>query len=125
MSIKTQEELEKLKVIGKIVRRTLDRMTLAVRSGITTEELDQIGLRVLTEYGAEPAPSKVYGFPGAVCISVNDEAVDGIPGSRSLSDGDLVKLDLVAVKDGFFADLSVTVRVGTFSLKADLFVRWA
>ena len=125
MSIRTAEELEKLKVIGKIVRRALDEMASAVRSGITTAELDETGLRVLKENGAEAAPAKVYGFPGSVCISVNDEAVHGVPGGRTLQEGDLVKLDLVAVKDGFYADAAVTVRVGQVSETADALVRCA
>jgi methionyl aminopeptidase len=125
MSIKTNEELEKLKIVGKIVRKALDNMAAAVRIGITTAELDQIGLNTLTEYGAEAAPPKIYGFPGAVCISVNDEAIHGIPGNRALCDGDLVKLDLVAVKDDFFADAAVTVRVGKVSNTADALVRCA
>ena len=82
---------------------------------ITTRELDEIGARVLAEHGAESAPPKVYGFPGALCISVNDEAIHGIPGERALEEGDLVKLDLVAEKDGFFADAAVTVAVGDVS----------
>src|SRR6187455_3537023 len=125
MSIKTEEELAKLKVVGKIVRKALDKMAAAVRIGITTAELDQIGLHTLTEHGAEAAPRKIYGFPGAACISVNDEAVHGVPGDRALRDGDLVKLDLVAVKNGFFADAAVTVRVGTVSRAADEIVRCA
>src|SRR6266568_843795 len=125
MSIKTTAELEKLMVIGKIVRKTLDEMTRAVRPGITTGELDQIGLKVLASHCAEPAPLKVYGFPGAVCISVNDEAVHGIPGRKVVHDGDLVKLDLVATKDGFFTDAAVTVRVGNVSSTADALVRCA
>ena len=125
MSVKTNEELEKLKIIGQIVRKTLDTMKAAARSGVTTAELDQIGLRTLTAHGAEAAPPKVYGFPGAVCISVNDEVVHGVPGSRVLQDGDLLKLDLVACKDGFFADSAVTVRIGNVSTTADALVRCA
>jgi methionyl aminopeptidase len=125
MSVKTNAELEKLKVIGKIVRKTLDEMTAAVRSGMTTAELDHIGLNTLTEHGAEPAPPKVYGFPGSVCISVNDEAIHGVPGSRVLRDGDLLKLDLVACKDDFFADAAVTVRLGRVSSTADALLRCA
>jgi methionyl aminopeptidase len=125
MSIKTTAELEKLKIIGRIVRKTLDEMAAAVRSGMTTAELDQIGLKVLTHHGAEAAPPIVYGFPGAVCISVNDEAIHGVPGNRKLVDGDLVKLDLVAVKDGFFADAAITVRVGKVSGTADALARCA
>src|SRR5215467_9629069 len=125
MSIRTAEELEKLRVIGKIVRMSLDKMAASVRSGITTAELDEIGVHVLAAHGAEAAPPKVYGFPGGVCISVNDEAVHGVPGNRALRDGDLVKLDLVAVKDGFFADAAITVRVGNVSTTADALVRCA
>src|SRR5207302_5166075 len=115
MSIRTQAELEKLRAIGRIVRRALDRCSASVRPGITTRELDEIGARVLAEHGAESAPPKVYGFPGALCISVNDEAIHGIPGNRVIRTGDLVKLDLVAEKDGFYADAAVTVAVGEVS----------
>jgi methionyl aminopeptidase len=119
MSVKTEAELEKLKIIGRIVRKTLDQMAAAARSGITTAELDELGKKHLIEAGAEPAPAKVYGFPGAVCISVNDEAVHGVPGNRVLQDGDLLKLDLVACKDGFFADAAVTVPIGKVSNTAE------
>ena len=125
MSVKTEAEFEKLKVIGRIVRKTLDQMAAAARSGMTTAELDELGRRELAEHGAEPAPAKVYGFPGAVCISVNDEAVHGVPGNRVLQDGDLLKLDLVACKDGFFADAAVTVPIGKVSNTADALRRCA
>ncbi len=112
-------------MIGRIVRKALDTMTQAVRPGVTTAELDYIGARVLAEYGAEPAPPKIYGFPGAVCISVNDEAIHGIPGDRALLSGDLVKLDLVAEKEGFFADAAVTVPVQAVSPAAHALIRCA
>jgi methionyl aminopeptidase len=111
VSITSQAELEALRAIGRIVRKALDAMAAAVRPGITTAELDRIGERVLIEHGAESAPPKVYGFPGAVCISLNDEAVHGIPGDRALRSGDLVKLDVVAEKEGFLADAAVTLGV--------------
>ena len=125
MSIKTAEEFDKLQMVGRIVRLALDAMATEVHVGVTTAELDQIGLKVLAEHGAEAAPPKVYGFPGNVCISVNDEAVYGIPRSRALHEGDLVKLDLVAMKDGFFADAAVTVPVGKVSSTADALIRCA
>jgi methionyl aminopeptidase len=112
MSVRSQAELEKLRTIGRIVRRALDATASAVRPGVTTGELDAIGARVLTDHGAESAPSKVYGFPGALCISINDEAIHGIPGGRVVRSGDLVKLDLVAEKDGFYADAAITISVG-------------
>jgi len=112
MSIRSRHDFEKLRAIGRIVRRALDRTAAAVRPGITTAELNEIGARVLAEEGAESAPPKVYGFPAALCISVNDEAIHGIPGGRVVQAGDLVKLDLVAEKDGYFADAAVTVAAG-------------
>ncbi len=125
MSIRNHGQLEKLKAIGRIVRLALDRTAASVRPGITTGELDAIGARVLAEHGAESAPPKVYGFPGAFCISVNDEAIHGIPGKRALREGDLVKLDLVAEKDGYFADAAVTVAVGNVSETAAALARCA
>src|ERR1035438_7803976 len=118
MSIRNHAELEKLRIIGRIVRQALDKTAQAVRPGITTAELDEIGHKVLDENGAESAPPKVYGFPGALCISINDEAIHGIPGDRVVEAGDLVKLDLVAEKDGYFADAAVTVTAGEVSATA-------
>ncbi|HLK48360.1 MAG TPA: type I methionyl aminopeptidase [Bryobacteraceae bacterium] len=112
MSIRSHRELEKLRAIGKIVRQALDAAAAAVRPGITTGDLAEIGARVLGQAGAESAPPKVYGFPGALCISVNEEAIHGIPGDRVVRFGDLVKLDLVAEKEGYYADAAVTVLAG-------------
>src|SRR5271165_5960529 len=125
MSIRTHRDFEKLRAIGRIVRRALDTTAAAVRPGITTGELDRIGARVLAGHGAESAPPKVYGFPGALCISVNDQAIHGIPGGRVLQPGDLVKLDLVAEKDGFFADAALTVHAGDVSESAAELTRCA
>ena len=112
MSIDTQDELEALRRAGRIVRLCIERMRKAVRPGVTTGELDQIGGEVLAEHGARSAPKLVYNFPGEVLISVNEQAVHGIPGPRKLREGDLVKLDVTVEKDGFMADAAVTVPVG-------------
>jgi methionyl aminopeptidase len=125
MSIRNHAQFEKLRAIGRIVRRVLDQTAAAVRPGITTGELSEIGARVLAEHGAESAPPKVYGFPGALCISINEEAIHGIPGGRVVRAGDLVKLDLVAEKDGYFADAAVTVAVGEVTETAHALVRCA
>lgn len=125
MSIRSHAEFEKLQVIGKIVRKALDAAAAAVRPGITTGELDAIGARVLAENGAESAPPKIYGFPGALCISVDDEAIHGIPGGRVIQSGSLVKLDLVAEKDGFYADAAVTISAGNVSATAGSLARCA
>lgn len=125
MSIRNRRDFEKLRAIGRIVREALDRTAAAVRPGITTAELDHIGARVLADHGAASAPPKVYGFPGALCISINDEAIHGIPGERAVAVGDLVKLDLVAEKDGYYADAAVTIMVGEVSATAAALVRCA
>jgi methionyl aminopeptidase len=125
MSIRSHTQFDKLRAIGRIVRMALDTTAAAVCPGITTGELDRIGARVLAEHGAEAAPPKTYGFPGALCISVNEEAIHGIPGARELQAGDLVKLDLVAEKDGYYADAAVTVSVGAPDAAAVALMRCA
>ena len=111
MSITRPEQLEKLRACGRIVAKALRAMAAAVRPGTTTAELAEIGSKILAEHGARSSPPLVYGFPGDVCISVNDEVVHGIPGGRVLQPGDLVKLDLTAEKDGYHTDSAMTVQV--------------
>jgi len=115
MSINGPEELQGLRAAGAVVRRMLDEMQRHVRPGVTTGELDQAGAKVMEQQGARSAPALVYEFPGANCISVNEEAVHGIPGQRELQSGDLVKLDVTIEKDGFMADAAITVPVGEVS----------
>ncbi len=107
------------------MRAALDAMASAVRPGISTAEIDRVGAVTLAQYGAESSPPKVYGFPGTACISVNDEAIHGIPGRRIVEAGDLVKLDVTAEKDGFVADAAITVRVGQVSDEAEALARCA
>lgn len=125
MCIDSEHELEQLRVVGGIVRRALNAMTAAAEPGITTGELDAVCARVLAEHGAASAPRLVYKFPGTACISVNEEAIHGVPGNRSIHSGDLLKLDVTAEKNGFFADAAVTVRVGEVSPTADALARCA
>ena len=112
MSINGPDELQGMRAAGAVVRQILDAMKRAVRPGVTTAELDEVGAGVMREQGARSAPALVYDFPGANCISVNEEAVHGIPGQRALQSGDLVKLDVTIEKDGFMADAAITVPVG-------------
>lgn len=115
MSINGPEELQGLRAAGAVVRLMLDEMRRHVRPGVSTGELDQVGAKVMEQQGARSAPALVYQFPGANCISVNEEAVHGIPGQRELQSGDLVKLDVTIEKDGFMADAAITVPVGEVS----------
>ena len=118
MSIESAADLEGMQEAGRVTTAALDALERAVAAGITTGELDTIAKGVLTRYGAKSAPAMVYGFPGTVLISINDEIVHGIPGARRLQRGDLVSLDVTIEKDGFFADAARSVIVGEGSQKA-------
>jgi methionyl aminopeptidase len=111
MSIGSEQDLLGLLRIGRIVGLTLQEMQNRVRPGMTTVELDGIGAEVMQKHGARSAPQFVYGFPGATCISLNDEAAHGIPGERMIHAGDLVKIDVTAELDGYVADAAYTVAV--------------
>jgi len=111
MSIECHEDFEGLTRTGQIVAEVLRTLREAVRPGVTTAELDAIAARELAARGAQSSPALVYGFPGACCISVNDEVVHGVPGSRAVRAGDIVKLDVTAQKDGYVADAAISVLV--------------
>lgn len=112
MSIETPEQLEALRAAGRVVADAIRAMRAQARAGISTKDLDEVGARVFARAGARSGPQLDYGFPGTNCISINDEAVHGIPGKRRLRDGDLVKLDVTAELNGFYADACVSVPVG-------------
>lgn len=118
MSIESERDLEGMRRAGRVVHLALGAMQRALRPGVTTAELDAVGARVLREHGAVSAPRKTYGFPGEVLVSVNDQAVHGIPGARRIRPGDLVKLDVTVERDGYVADAAVTVPVPPVSDRA-------
>jgi methionyl aminopeptidase len=113
MSIESPEELAGMEFAGKATRAVLEAMKAAVRPGVSTQELDEIGAETMKAFGARSAPKLVYGFPGHSCISVNDESVHGVPGQRRLVNGDLVKLDVTVEVDGYMGDACETVAVGS------------
>lgn len=112
MTVTQEEELEALKAIGRIVANTMHAMARAMEPGMTTAELDAIGRALLEREGAVSAPELAYDFPGATCISVNEEVAHGIPGERVLRPGDLVNIDVSASKDGYFADTGASFALG-------------
>jgi methionyl aminopeptidase len=119
VSIESYKDLLALKEVGRIVRLALQAMAEHVRAGVTTGKLADIGGKVMRENGARSAPRMVYGFPGDVLISLNDEAVHGIPSaSRKIRTGDLVKLDVTFEKNGYMADAALTVPVEPVSDEA-------
>lgn len=111
MTITNENDLHALKEIGRIVANVLQAMGAALEPGITTAELDALGRRLLDEAGARSAPETSYNFPGATCISVNEEIAHGIPGPRRIAAGDLVNIDVSAEKGGLFADTGASFAV--------------
>lgn len=109
MTIRHAFELEALRKAGIAVATALKTMQDSIEIGITTRELDAIGREVLEEFGALSAPESDYGFPGATCISVNEEVAHGIPGDRRIKAGDLVNLDVSASLNGYYADTGATI----------------
>lgn len=104
MIVKSEDEIQGLKEIGRIVALTIQEMKKHAKPGITTKELDEIGEAFLIKHGANSAPKVSYDFPGATCISVNHEVAHGIPGHLKLKPGDLVNIDVSAEKGGYYAD---------------------
>ena len=111
MTVRSDGELSSLKTIGSLVAQARDLMARSITVGMTTADLDCIGADFLRSHGATSAPQSVYNFPGFNCISVNDQVVHGVPGTRRIEAGDLVKIDVTAELDGFIADSATTVLV--------------
>jgi len=116
---KSWPELEKMHRACSIVVETLGVLAEAAQPGVTTKELDHIARERIEKAGARPAFLGYRDYPATLCISVNDEVVHGIPGRRSLREGDIVGLDLGCVVDGFYGDAARTVGVGRVSEQAD------
>lgn len=123
MIISSEDELEKLKDIGRICGRAVKIMADAMEPGMTTRELDAIGRKFIEGEGAQSAPEVCYQFPGATCISINEEVAHGIPGDRVIAAGDLINIDVSAVKDGFFGDTGSSFTVGKADAKTQRLVR--
>jgi methionyl aminopeptidase len=120
---KSWSELQKMHRACRIVVETLETLARAAVPGVTTRELDRIARERIVKEGAKPAFLGYRGYPATLCISVNEEVVHGIPGSRKLEDGDIVSLDLGCVVDGFYGDSARTVGVGKVTPEASRLMR--
>lgn len=117
MTVESQQEVEALREIGRIVALTIKEMKQQACVGMTTKTLDEIGGRVLKQYGAVSAPKQIYNFPGNTCISINHEIAHGVPGDRKIKPGDLINIDVSAEKNGFFADAGHSFQIPPFNKK--------
>jgi len=120
IQLKSARELDLMAAGGKILGATIETLRAAVRPGISTGELDQIAEDFIRSHeGAVPAFKGLYGFPGSICSSVNQEIVHGIPSKkRVLKEGDLISLDVGVGYKGYFTDSATTVAVGEISADA-------
>lgn len=101
-----------MRVAGRVVAEALEAMRAYVRPGVTTAQVDAVGEAVIRKAGATPSFKGLYGFPASVCVAVNDEVVHGIPGKRTLRNGDIIKVDTGAFLNGWHGDATLTVPVG-------------
>jgi methionyl aminopeptidase len=108
---KSPEEIDRMRRAGRIVAGAIDRLLAVVRPGISTSDLDGVAERYVRGQGAVPSFKGYRGFPATICTSLNDQVVHGIPGRRMLRQGDLLKLDVGAIWEGYHADSAVTVCV--------------
>lgn len=123
MTIENEEQLERLRVIGRIVAQVRDAMGAALEPGMTTKELDELGRALLDKAGARSAPELTYDFPGATCISIFPNIAHGIPGAEIMQAGDLINIDVSAEKDGFFGDTGASFVVGQPTAKQERLMR--
>ena len=112
IQVKTYKEIEIMKEGGKILAEILMELSGAVKPGITTNDLEKLARELVLSYGVKPSFLGYNGYPAALCTSVNDEIVHGVPSDRILKNGDLLKLDMGVLHKGFHTDSAVTVVVG-------------
>ena len=118
INLKTPHEIELMRKAGDLLKSVVDELVEATVPGVKTIELDRLADDRMRKGGGRPGFLGYNGFPNSICVSINDEAVHGIPGGRKVKDGDLVSLDLGLVLDGFWADMGVTVPVGKVNPEA-------
>lgn len=112
ITLKTSEEIELMRLSGKVLAETHAKMRELVRPGITTAQLDRAAEDYIRSQGAIPSFKGFQGFPASVCVAVDDEVVHGIPRERVLSEGSIIGLDIGTILGGWHADSAQTLPVG-------------
>lgn len=126
VEIKTEEEIEKMRVAGRLAAEVLEMIEEYVKPGITTNELDRICHDYIVDVQkAIPAPLNYHGFPKSICTSVNHVVCHGIPNEKRLKNGDMINIDITVIKDGYHGDTSKMFFIGDPSIKAKRLARVA
>jgi len=116
--IKSPQEIEKMRISGRLAAEVLEMIEPYVKPGVTTDELDSICHKfIVEEQDAIPAPLNYHGFPKSICTSVNHTVCHGIPSDKKLKKGDIVNIDITVIKDGFHGDTSKMFYVGEPTIK--------
>lgn len=119
VTIKNEEEIEKMRIAGKLAADVLLMIEPHVQPGITTDRLDEICHDyIVNEQQAIPAPLNYHGFPKSICTSVNQQVCHGIPANKKLKNGDIINIDITIIKDGYHGDTSQMFQVGETSIQA-------
>jgi methionyl aminopeptidase len=124
VSVKTRDEIERMREAGRIVGEILKNLASVIAPGISTKELENLALYILKKRDARSAFAGYRGYPAAICTSLNEEVVHGIPSQkRVLKAGDIVSIDVGVELHGYYADAATTVGVGTLSAKSARLVK--
>ncbi|RUO25408.1 type I methionyl aminopeptidase [Aliidiomarina minuta] len=123
IKIKTADEIEKMRIAGRLAASVLEMITPHVKAGITTDELNTICHDYIVEHDAYPAPLNYHGFPKSICTSVNHCVCHGIPNDKALKNGDIINIDVTVRKDGYHGDTSKMFIVGEGSILAKRLVQ--
>lgn len=123
ISIKSEQEIEYMKVAGKIAYDLLMNLKDVIKPGITTKEIDKYAYDFITSHDATPAFLDYEGYPASTCISINDMVVHGIPDDTKIKEGDIVSVDTGAIYKGYYSDTAYTYIVGRVDMKTEKLVR--
>ena len=115
ITLKSPQEIEKMRKAGKVVGNTLEALRKAAKAGMTTLELDELARDLISQEGAIASFKGYHGYPAHACISVNDQVIHGIPSNRVLLEGDIVSIDLGAIVEGYHGDSAITFPIGEIS----------
>jgi len=121
--IKTKEEIETMRQGGQILAKIMRELKTEAQPGVTTQELDKLAQELIFNSGVQPAFKNYRGFPAALCVSINEQIVHGLPSSRVLKDGDILSLDLGIVYKGFNTDMAVTLPIGSIDPEVGRLIR--
>ncbi len=112
ITIKTDEQIDRMRLAGSLVAKTHDLLEKNLKPGITTKELNEIALDFILSNNGIASFKGYNGFPGAICVSINEEVIHGIPGNRKIKNGDIVSIDIGAIIEGYHGDAARTFAVG-------------